>query len=586
MSLQHAEAMAPPGDFSHRTPKPLPFELLQHTGIFFEEKLYTRALELLFSTLASGTYASNNVLVPLPQHLALAATFLVHPSTTTRAKSTEEKDAPDVALRLLRLYSAQVNPMEAKLNLAFSFTQSKLSRSGRRCHEEHDPTSELRHDETRLLNLELGKGDSLWSRAEDFWHAVGWAFNCSVLHPERWDRWQIWLHFMCDILIDDWTQREQTYEATQAQKKDNPQDGIPEGNGKRRGRGRQPLEDDLGVFRESLIFQYISAGVGHRNTRRIVRAIFADGSTASVNEFREVFDKELASLSAHKHGAKAKKREREVNIDKEEYGDYLTDDSDEDASVSGQSKPQSRAPTPLGDVSKGRRSKRTRRGTRNASDPSGAEPAPEAFDACRTALAHNSGGVSHMGGLDSLGLRKKFLGILSRVSDYLPKDFIKLGELYHFFVEQIRHMPLPIFQVFVNPFVAPELDDESQSTLCEFLLFNMIESSARTSHDNYLTDAKLEQCFLPYAAATASVVDDAKFSILLESLVTLLAGQNMLKLTPSLKSAVKAGIRRREDKESYRSQASRKKKSLEWCWLEESGQRLMFLVDLLEVQDG
>jgi hypothetical protein len=39
MSSHHDQAMAPLGDFPHRTPKPLPFELVQHTGIFFEEKL-------------------------------------------------------------------------------------------------------------------------------------------------------------------------------------------------------------------------------------------------------------------------------------------------------------------------------------------------------------------------------------------------------------------------------------------------------------------------------------------------------------------------------------------------------------------
>lgn len=497
--------------------------------------------------------------MPLPQHLALAATFLVHPSTTTRAKSTEEKDAPDVALRLLRLFSAQVNPIEAKLNVAFSFTRSKLSRSGRRYHEEHNPTSELRHDETRPLNLALGKTESLWSRAEDFWHAVGWSFNCSVLYPERWDRWQIWLQFMCEILLDDLVQREKEYNATKEQS-----------------------AEDLDILRQSLIFQYISAGARNANTRRIIRSIFADGSTASVNEFREVFDKELVSSKSQKHTAKAKKREREVNIDKEQYGDYLSEDSD-DASISGLSRLQSRASTPLDDAPKVRRSKRTRRGTRNASDPTSAEPAQEASDAGQSHLTQHGGGVSQMGGLDSLGLRKKLLCILSRVSDQLPRDFIALDDLYQSFVEHIRHQPLPIFQAFVNPLVLPELDDEAQTTLCEFLLFNMIESAARTSQEDRLTAAKLEECFLPYAAATASVVDNAKFSILLESLVTLLAARGWINQTTSLRAAVERGIERRVQRaqESHRSHASRDKEALEWCWLLESGERLMFLIDLL-----
>lgn len=39
MSPQHLDEMAPWGDTEYRVPKPLSFELVQHIGIFFEEKL-------------------------------------------------------------------------------------------------------------------------------------------------------------------------------------------------------------------------------------------------------------------------------------------------------------------------------------------------------------------------------------------------------------------------------------------------------------------------------------------------------------------------------------------------------------------
>ncbi|KAJ5905315.1 uncharacterized protein N7473_002231 [Penicillium subrubescens] len=584
-TFHHDQTMAPLGDFPQRTPQLLSFELVQHVGYWLEEKLYRLALNLLFNTLASGTYASNKVLTPLPQHLALAATFLVHPSTTTRAQSVHEKDAPDVALRLLRLYCAQVNPIEAKLNTAFSFARSKISRSGRRYHEEHEPDSDLRHDETKPLNLELGKTESLWSRAEDFWHAVGWSFNCSVLYPERWDRWQIWLQFMCEVLVDDWLQREKEYLALQEQRREKSQSTGQEGKSETTDNVIQNRDEDLDILRQSLIFQYISAGARNANTRRIIRSIFADGSTASVNEFREVFEKELVPLDPAKDAAKAKKRDREVNIEKEQYGDYLNDDSDDDP-TSGISS-QSCASTPLEDVTNIRRSKRTRRGTRNALDPTAAEPAAEASDASQGHLTPHGSRVSQLGGLESLALRKKLLGILSRVSDYLPHNFIELDNLYQSFVEHIRHQPPPIFQAFVNPLVLPELDDEAQTTLCEFLLFNMIESAARTSQEDRLTVAKLEKCFLPYATATSSVVDNAKFSIILESLVTLLAGRGWIKQTPSLRAAVEKGIKRRAQRaqgEAHRGHANQKREELEWCWLLESGERLLFLIDLLPVK--
>jgi hypothetical protein len=394
-----------------------------------------------------------------------------------------------------------------------------------------------------------------------------------VLHPERWDRWQIWLQFMCDILSDDWSQRQKEFDATQERKKEELQNSGP-------------TQEELNILRQSLIFQYISSGARNGNTRRIIRSIFSDGSTASVNEFREVFDKELVFAKSQVHTAKAKKREREVNIDKEQYGDYLSEDSD-DASISGLSRSQSRASTPLDDVPKVRRSKRTRRGTRNASDLFGTDGAQDASDAGQGHLTQHGGGVSQMGGLDSLGLRKKLLGILSRVSTRLPKDFIQTDYLYQSFVEHIRHQPLPVFQALVNPLVLPEIDDEAQTTLGEYLVFSMIESAAPTSGDNRLTPEKLEHCFLPYAAATASVADNAKFSVLLESLVTLLADRGWIKQTSSLRAAVERGIKHRTERalqETHRSQASQDKVALEWSWLLESGDRIVFLIDLLPAQ--
>ncbi|KAJ5679622.1 hypothetical protein N7462_007866 [Penicillium macrosclerotiorum] len=589
MSSQQLEAMSPSGDRVYLTPDALPFELVEQTGIFFEEKLYTPALNLLFNTLASGTYASDKAIIPRPQHLALAATFLVHPSTTTRAKLSEEKEAPHLALRLLRLLSALVSPRSANLNQAFGFTHSQFSRSGRRYRaNENDQRNELRFDETRLRSFELAQEASVWSRAEDFWHAAGWAFNCSVLHPERWQYWQTWLDFICEMLEDDWSERKKEYDRLQDQKKNCPKSPSSVGKVTRKDRTSRTQEGDLDLLRESLIFQYVCAGEGSGKNRRIIRAIFADGSTAAVNEFREVFHNELKLPKSSHRREIAKKRDREeVNIDQEEYGDYLTqDETDEDDSTSmNTNKPQSRAATPLPDTGKLRRSKRTRRGTRNASDATPTDPVKENEHASNTSLTHHSGSVSLMGGLDSLSLRTRLLSILSKVSEVFPEDFTPVAELYHFFIEKIRHLPLPIFQAFVNPHVLPHFSDIEQMTLCELLLLNMIESSAPPSEEEFFTQSKLENCFLPFAAATASVADNAKVSILLESLLMLLAdSEEKLDMRPSLRTAVENGIVKRADKaqeEMRRSQASRVKESLEWCWLLESGERLMYLLDLL-----
>ncbi|RHZ68455.1 uncharacterized protein CDV56_100998 [Aspergillus thermomutatus] len=511
----------------------------------------TQALNLLLNILSPGAIASGPVYVPSPQHLAVAATFLVHPSTTSRAKTAEEEEAPNAALRLLRLTNTLVGPISAKLTAAFAFNHFESSRRGRRRRVEDDENAhgDILNDDTRTLNIDLCQSASLWSRAEDFWHAVGWAFNCSVLHPERWARWHIWLQFMCEVLEDDWNER------------------------KRQSTGAMDDEDRRGILEKSLIFRYIAGGsVGYGRNRRILRAIFADGGSASVNEFREVFHKELKQPKRESNNIK--KREVEVNIDEDRFGDYLS--KDEDESDATDSAATARHPP--------RQSKRSRRG--------GAPKDTSTADAITTdtpSTVQVHGGVSLLGGFQSLALRQRLLHLLSAVSEDLPASFTTLEELYHLFVENIRHLPLPIFQAFVSPFVLPHFSAAAQTTLCEFLLFRMRENAAPDTDEEYLNQSKLEECFLPYAASTPSIVDNAKMSITLESLLVLLADSDLLTVTPELRAAVQQGIMARAEKaqvETRKNQSSRKTEDIEWCWLIESGERLMFLVDEVLSQKG
>ncbi|ODM22797.1 hypothetical protein SI65_00386 [Aspergillus cristatus] len=541
---------------SYRASRPVPFELVQHSGIFFEEKLYTQALNLLINIITSGTVASGPVFVPSPPLLAVAATFLVHPSTTTRARSPEEQEAPSAALRLLRLTNTLVGPITARFDTAFAFTHFEASRHGgiRRRASEDEGTSgnEMLRNEWKLLNTELGQSSAVWSRAEDFWHAVGWAFNCSVLHPERWERWQVWLQFMCEVLEDDWNERKRHVE----------REVSGAGNGKEKKRLRQ------NILQQSLIFQYIDGSSGsYGRNRRILRAIFADGTSGSVNEFREVFRNELKQLKRDQENIK--KREAEVNIDEEQYGDYMTKDEDESEEGDGATD---------NPMTTERRSKRTRRRTRNTT----AEQQPTATVTTNNTL-YSHGTLSLLGGLPSLALRQRLLHLLSAVSESLPDIFTTLEELYHLFIENIRHLPLPIYQSFISPHVLPHFSAAAQTTLCEFLLFRLRESTAPETEEEYLSQTKLEQCFLPYAASTASVVDNTKMALALEALVMLLAESEMLKVTPELRTAVEDGIMARAERaqDVKRNQSSKQVEDIEWCWLIESGERLLFMINEL-----
>ncbi|KAL5359491.1 hypothetical protein BJX96DRAFT_58562 [Aspergillus floccosus] len=571
---------------NYRPAKPLPFELFQHIGIFFEEKLYTQALTLLLNILASSAVANTPTFIPSPQHLAVAATLLVHPSTTTRAKTAEEEEAPSVALQLLRLTKSLVGPVSADFGSAFVFTHFDSSRRGRqrRAEDEHPADGN-----TKPLNLDLGQSASIWSRAEDFWHAVGWAFNCSVRHRERWDAWQLWLEFMCEILEADWSERVKQ----QRLRDETAGEGAATVS---TGNTRKKKNSDKQILKESMIFRYISEGAGGRH-RRILRAIFADGGAGAVSEFREVFHNELKLLKRDKQNVK--KREVEVNIDEDQYGDYLTDDDDDEDDDDNNNNnnnnnnnininddpSETSTSTPAEPASKrpGRQTKRPRRGTRPSKDPSAKDDAIAAAPSLAAAYALDD--ASLLGGLPALALRQRLLHLLSDVSDTLPDAFIGLENLYHLFVENIRHLPLPVFQAFVSPAVLPHFSPAAQTTLCEVLLFRMRESAAPDTNELYLTQAKLEHCFLPYAASTPSIADNTKVSIALEALLMLLADNDMLKITPQLREAVEAGVLNRVDRvqvETKKSLANRQKEDVEWSWLLESGDRLMYLVnDLL-----
>ncbi|CAI7666127.1 unnamed protein product [Penicillium glandicola] len=579
--------MATIEEVPYRSPVPLQWELVRQTEIFLEDSLWPQAYSLLFNVLASGTISSTKAVVPLPQHLAVAATMLVHPRTTTRAESEYEKEAPNAALRFLRLTNSLVGPTDAKFNLAFGFSQFASSRQGKRRGEspmlaEHD------NPDTRPLNTKFNQASSLWNCAEDFWHAVGWAFNCSVLHPTRWERWQIWLQFMCNVLEDDWKEREKKYlEAKQNHRETSvwsERSEISEMSGrsetesshgaesasKPKRKGRKPkvkaveVQDDLGIFRESLIFRYIASNTTAGRNRRIMRAIFANGKS-NLGEFKEVFKDELRIPIPEQDSPNTKKRAGDINIDKDNYGDYLNN-SDEDFE-DGQSSTSVSTPGNGSKSNNPRRSKRTRRGTRNAMDE-----APDSIKMAKANQTPQESNLSPLGGYTSLAIRQHLLSILSSVSEKLPRDFMPLDDLYDMFVENIRDLSIPIFQHFITPSNLPHLLPEAHSTLCELLLFVLRESSAPSSDDNYLTQAKLEKCFLPYAAATPSVGNNAKVSILLEALMTLLHKSKMLSVTPSLAEAVRSGISRRE-------QASRDRDSVEWAYLKESGFRMKFMVE-------
>ncbi|OJD24380.1 hypothetical protein ACJ73_04258 [Blastomyces percursus] len=535
----------------YRRAKPLPFELSRHCNIYFEEKLYHQALHLLLSLLSSNTIASGPAFVPTTQQLAVAATLVVHPSTTTLAKSREAAHASTTALQLLRLTNKLVGPLSAQFGNAFAFTRFASSRHGGSRHKnDGSGGAGAPRLDSCLINMDIAHRGSIWFRSEDFWSAVGWAFNCAVLYPKRWSRWRVWLEFMCDVLEDDWAEREKSIDSS--------------GNGV-----GTPSSDD--TLRQSLIFKYISgtSGVSGRH-RRIVRAIFADGNQASLNEFKMIFRNELKEPEKDKDHLK--RRETDVNVDEGIFGDYLARDEDDvdeanDAIYTGDARP-----------SRPKRSRTT-------------APAPFSRSAENLDMhpSYKSSGITYsdqetlLGDVSSISLRQRLMQILSRVSNALPEDYMTVEDLYRLLGEFVRPLSLPTFQLLVSNPMLTSFADNARTTLCMTILSILLHQHPN-SQQTYINQTTLEKYCLPFAANTNDAIENAKVSILLETLLLLLASNDMLQARPSLRAAIQEGIIARADKtqsDAKKSQDKRKLNELGLVWLIESGERMTYLVEKL-----
>ncbi|WEW60869.1 hypothetical protein PRK78_006357 [Emydomyces testavorans] len=521
-----------PTGAKYRPTKPIPFELRQHCGVYFEEQL--------------RTVASRVAIVPSPEFLALAATFVVHPSTTTRAKTREDERAAGLSLQLLRLTNSLVGPIAAGFDTAFAFTHFTKSRSGaKRLADNVDGET----NEIEALNFDLAQRGSLWSRAEDFWHVVGWAFNCAVLHPNRWPRWKLLLEFLCEVLEADWEERLRRVKE------------LEESDRKAARNKRQT------ILCGSLIYKYFktSSGVSSRE-RRMMRAIFADGTSSASNEFREIFHNELKELE--KESDKPKKREERVNVDDEIYGDYFQcDPDDQEESDSNYQEFRDELPS------------RPKRQRRTKTDNSGATDVDRNYELLNKS---HSESLTLLGDLEALALRQRLLAILSAISAAIPEEFMHIDELYLLYVDFMRHLPLPIFQLFVSPSVLLNFPVDAQITLCEMLLERLRENKKSTSEEPYLSQHKMETYFLPCAASTSDVIDNARMSILLESVLRMLSANGLLHVKPSLKAAVEEGILARGEKaqsDTKKGQSKMRAEEFGWTWLIESGERLTYLVE-------
>ncbi|GKT52058.1 uncharacterized protein ColSpa_12239 [Colletotrichum spaethianum] len=283
----------------------LPRELKEHCQIYLEEHLCV----LLTAGYSRKDEANRKpVHVPPLTHLALLSTLAIHPSHTTRAAGSDRLEIGSQTLGYLRNLLAIVGPVNAGFKDAFQFHGIQYGRRNR-YHEEEDDDL----DGDQITNNKLAGEDSIWQRAQDFWAVVGWAFNCSRIHPHRWRFWKVWLEFMLDVLETDLYERKRMDEDALASS-DEPQEWTN--------------------MSESILVMYIrqKTDSGRGALRMILQAVFADGSTSSMAKFPEVFSKETKGLASDD---KKRKRTATLDIDNDQFGDYFNDPTDSEPSDTG-----------------------------------------------------------------------------------------------------------------------------------------------------------------------------------------------------------------------------------------------------------
>lgn len=223
--------------------------------------------------------------------------------------SSGHRDAATLSLDYLRSLLATVGAVDAGFGQAFRFPaaraldmrrgESGIKRKAGIALEDEKGDSD---DETKIRHPLAQEG--IWVTAKDFWHVVGWAFNCAVRHRKRWEFWQVWLEFMVSLMEADVSERIALRDS---------------------GEKTRPLQSSI-LGRFLLLSE---PGEGRQVWKRAVAAIFADGLESSMKQFPEVWNGEtrLRRKVADEVDIKAALK---VNIEEDVYGDYFGQDEGSD----------------------------------------------------------------------------------------------------------------------------------------------------------------------------------------------------------------------------------------------------------------
>ncbi|USP81794.1 hypothetical protein yc1106_09068 [Curvularia clavata] len=485
---------------------------------------------LLCSLLAAGTSISTparpyiGYLAP-PAYIAFASSLVVDPKFTTKAQSRDAIKGADAALQYLQCVHTTIDdPAYTTIRKAFGFPEERNRRRGPGHRSGGSLSPEPGGDIERIAG-DAANEKSLWYRADDFWHIIGWAFNCATVHKKRWDRWKLWLTNMLDFLEADWEVcvRQSKFDDT---------------------------EQEV-IFQESLLWRYIigdeSAPTNRVRRRRIVKAILATGTPESLREYPEIWDKEMTEPKRKKGD---NERIGKVDFETGDIADYASDDEMQDASES--------------------------------SDSEG-DGAPSVQDYQYVQNVHDA--IEYLGGHDTIELRQRLIALLAQVALALPTSFTRLFDLCDTILEDFSQLPTLIFQVLLS---TTKLPDIIQVAFNSNLLSPLISGKPPNYFAVTPTQEHLEKRLLPLKGTTQSYAANAKISLILEQLFMYMVKHNALEPTKTLRKAVVTGIEARKGvhgtgkgKKGNAQEEEQAKESIFAC-----SERLLGLLEVLEMSAG
>ncbi|RVD81615.1 uncharacterized protein DFL_009471 [Arthrobotrys flagrans] len=349
---------------------PLPKAVLDKLIYTLEEGMDSKALDFLahisyagISTPLKPSEDKKEIQIPPPDVFSVITNISLHPTYTTRQTGNLETDVAIKASKYLRTLTRIAGATNCNLQTAWQFKRSKSSSS---VYTEDPTTRRTRNrnavktgaagrkgrqkagqqdiDITPFANLDIANEESVFNLCDDIWSVIGWALVCSCVYKKRWDVWRDFLELLIEVLTNDFQER---IEAAA----ENPRDVDLQGS----------LITAIGFLPD------LRGAAGYK---RIVRAIFANGSEKSRNEWTPVFPKETKkppkkerkkwTSESNLHTAKPDKKEdvlanlganmveeyhkfrNDVNDNSEAYKEfrdklatdgYIDDDSEEETAI-------------------------------------------------------------------------------------------------------------------------------------------------------------------------------------------------------------------------------------------------------------